>query len=496
MIKSKSIFKYFKSINRNINNLLEANLNKLNFKNLLNLSRNSKIILTFVALIILFISYLLLPVFYKQAEVIKELRNELFSKLNLEFNFSSNYNYNFFPKPHFVINELSILKDQNQLSNIKKLKIYISADNLFSLKNIEIKDVIIEEANFNLNSKNYSFILNLLKNDYSDLNFKIKDSNIFFRDSKNEVLFINKIKKIEYYFDVKDKKNILIAENEIFNVPYKIELQDREEIKNIVTKLTLNLLKLKLENQLDYSEEIKLGFSDIVLNKYKSSLKYEIHKNFVKFDYSEKPQNSEYLYKGIINLKPFYSNISGQSDELNLSYFVDPNSLFVQLLKTQILNNSNIDFQSNLKFKKVKNNSNFKDINFVTKIEEGLIDLDKSIFSWKDYANFNLKDSLIYSKEGELILDGRLSIDIINKNEIFKYFLTPKNYRKEIKNLEFNFSYSFDQKTINLSDIKIDGDFNNKVNDILSTLNLSDSKLQNKIYLKNLFNDAIRAYAG
>ena len=232
------------------------------------------------------------------------------------------------------------------------------------------------------------------------------------------------------------------------------------------------------------------------MNKYKSILKYEIHKNFVKFYYSEKPQNSEYLYKGIINLKPFYSNISGQSDELNLSYFVDPNSLFVQLLKTQILNNSNIDFQSNLKFKKVKNNSNFKDINFVTKIEEGLIDLDKSIFSWKDYANFNLKDSLIYSKEGELILDGKLSIDIINKNEIFKYFLTPKNYRKEIKNLEFNFSYSFDQKTINLSDIKIDGDFNNKVNDILSTLNLSDSKLQNKIYFKNLLNDAIRAYAG
>ena len=152
MIKSKSIFKYFKSINRNINNLLEANLNKLNFKNFSNLSRNRKIILTFVALIVLFISYLLLPAFYKQAEIAKELRNALFSKLNLEFNFSNEFNYNFFPKPHFVINESSISKDQNQLSNIKKLKIYVSADKLFSLKNIEIKDVIIEDANFNLNS--------------------------------------------------------------------------------------------------------------------------------------------------------------------------------------------------------------------------------------------------------------------------------------------------------------------------------------------------------
>ena len=148
MSKSKSITKYFININRNINNLLEANLNKLNFKNLVNLSRNKKIILTFVALVVLFLSYILIPTFYKQPEISKELRNKLYSKLNIEFQFSNNLSYNIFPKPHFVVRQSRILNDQNELSDIKKLKIYISVGN-FSLKNIQIDDVEIEEANFN-----------------------------------------------------------------------------------------------------------------------------------------------------------------------------------------------------------------------------------------------------------------------------------------------------------------------------------------------------------
>ena len=66
MSKTNSFLKYLKNINDFINNLLEKNLNRLNFKNLTFLFKNNKIILTFVALFIIFISYLLLPTFYNQ----------------------------------------------------------------------------------------------------------------------------------------------------------------------------------------------------------------------------------------------------------------------------------------------------------------------------------------------------------------------------------------------------------------------------------------------
>ena len=69
MRKSNSFLKILKNTNHFINNQLEKNLNKLKFTNLANIARSNKIILTFVALIILFIVYLLQPVFFDQNQI-------------------------------------------------------------------------------------------------------------------------------------------------------------------------------------------------------------------------------------------------------------------------------------------------------------------------------------------------------------------------------------------------------------------------------------------
>ena len=86
MSKTNFFVKHLKNINIFINNLLEKNLNKINFKNLSYLFKNNKIILTFVALFIIFISYLLLPTFYKQSDVSKVLNTELQKKLGKKMN--------------------------------------------------------------------------------------------------------------------------------------------------------------------------------------------------------------------------------------------------------------------------------------------------------------------------------------------------------------------------------------------------------------------------
>ena len=65
MTKPNQFVKSLKNINKLINSLLERNLNKLKFDNIKILAGNNKFILTFVALIILIVSYILLPLFYK-----------------------------------------------------------------------------------------------------------------------------------------------------------------------------------------------------------------------------------------------------------------------------------------------------------------------------------------------------------------------------------------------------------------------------------------------
>ena len=197
MRKTNFFVKYIKNINRFINSLLEKNLNKLNFKNLSDLFKNNKIILIFVAVFVLFVSYLLLPTFYNQSDISKQLKTELQNNFDLNFEFSQKLKYNFFPKPHFTISETVLLDNNTKISEISKLKIFVSYDNFFSLKNIKIQDLILENANFNLNKKNYNFFQKLLNKSFENTDFIIRDSNIFFRNSEDEVLFINKIVKIK-----------------------------------------------------------------------------------------------------------------------------------------------------------------------------------------------------------------------------------------------------------------------------------------------------------
>ena len=105
-------------------------------------------------------------------------------------------------------------------------------------------------------------------------------------------------------------------------------------------------------------------------------------------------------------------------------------------------------------------------------------------------------DSLIYIKDGKLILDANSEIDIINSDEVYKFLLTPKNLRKKINKMNLNFTYLFDDKVINITDIKVDGILNESLNDNFNQILLKDNNLQNKIYFKKLLNDAIRSYAG
>ena len=496
MSKTNSLNKFLKNINNSINNLLEKNLNKLKLENLIKLVRSNKIILTFVALLIISLSYLVVPSFFNKEQISNELENKLTKKLNLNFKLSNDLNYNFFPRPHFKIHNANIFIENNDISEIEELNIYLSANSLFSSNKIKIKDVTINKANFNLNKKNYNFFTNLLENEFTEGALKIKNSNIFFKNSENKVLFINKILNLKYYYDTKEFKNISYSENEIFNIPYSFEIFKNQKENKISSKLKMNILKLQFENEINFYKDKKIGKTDIIFNKLKSQLTYKINDELFSFNYYDKFENPKFFFKGLFNIQPFYSNLEGKTEEIDLSYFLDSNALVSQLLKTEIFNNKNIEFQANVLAKRISNNLNFINFNLNSKITNGLIDLDNTSFEWKNFVNLKIADSLIFVKDGELILDGQLNININEYNEVYKYLLTPKKFRKKIQKINLNFSYNFDQKSISLRNIKVDGKFDQKLNQVMTGLNFKDSNLKNKIYLKNLLNDAIKSYFG
>ena len=490
---------FVKSLNKiylSINNLLKKNLNKLNFDNLSNIARSNNFFFIFVALIILFASYLSIPNIYTKVEIHTELKKQLLEKFNLNFKFSQNLNYKFLPRPHFTNEDTIILNDQNEISKIKNLKIYVSLENLFSLKNIKVNNVILEDANINLNNQNYDFFLELLKADFKNNSFEIRDSNVFFKTEDDEVLFINKIINMKYFYDFKNLNNIVVSKNEIFNIPYQLELFVDRTKKKIFSELSLNLLKLKIENELDYSRNIKNGSTHLTIKQNKSKASYIINKNSLIFNLFDKVNSPNFLYKVNINFNPFYSKLQGSTKEIDLSTLFNSNALLAELLKSEILNNINLNFNLDINANKFKKYQGFDDIFLNFKIKEGLIDIDNTKFNWKDYAKFKILDSLIHVKNSELVLDGKLEIIIKDSQEIYKTLLTPKNYRTEIEKIELNFNYNFDQKILKLNDIRVDNVINKNVGNILKNLIVRSDKLQNKIYFKNMVNKAIKSYAG
>ena len=496
MSKHNYFFRFLIKIDKFINSLLSRNLNKLNVANLKNILINNKVFLTIVLLVILFFSYLSLPNVFNKDQISVELKKNLLDELNLEFNFEKKLDYKFLPRPHFVTSESSLIFNKNNISKINKLKIYVSLKSLFSLKDMKVKNVIIEEANFNLNKSNYSFFIKLLDSNFKDIKLEILDSNIFYKNLENDVLFINHIESAKYIYDPKKLKNILYSKNDIFNLPYSMELSNNEDEKKINSKINIETLNLQIKNQFLYREELKSGSSEFNFSNSKSFAEYKVGKNNFEFKLFDKAQKSKFSYNGKLNFRPFHSYLAGSANTIDFSHLFSTNAIINQLLKTEILNNNNIEFKLNISANKTKNFDNFTNIFLNSKIQEGLIDLDQTKFSWKNHANFSLTNSLIYVKNGKLVLDANSEIKLINLDEIYKFLITPKNSRKKINKINVNFTYIFDEKTLNINDIKVDNISNKNLLNNLNEINLKENSLQNKIYLKKYLNDVIKNYAG
>jgi len=309
-------------------------------------------------------------------------------------------------------------------------------------------------------------------------------------------LFINKIDQLKYYYDLKDNKNTFLAKNEIFNIPYTFEQKNHKDEKKILTKVNFDFLKLQVKNILSYKQIQKNGLIEFTFNKNKSEGTYQLNNNLFKFNYINKSLGNDFKYEGTINLIPFFSEISGDIDIINLNKLFNPDAILTQLFKSELLNNKNLNINGIINAEQI---IPFKDLNnlvFKFRIEDSLLDISETKFSWLDNVDFQIFDSLLYVRDNNLVLDGNISIDIHNSSEIYKFFQTPRNYRKKINKIKFNFIYNFDQEITNLNNIEIDNLVNPDVNNILGQFISKDTILQNRIYFKKLINEAIKSYAG
>ena len=478
-----------------INNLLESYFNSLRRFILdakrLRFDKNNKVFLVIVSIIFLTLVYFLIPTAYNKELIQKEIKNQIYQKYNIVVKFDNEIQYNFFPKPHFSSKNLFILNDQRKIGEVKNFKIFINFKNFFKFNQIQTQDIILDKVDFNIKKSDLSFFTNLLKTEPNRNKIKIKRSNIFFTNKDDEVLFINQINDSQFYYDLKNLKNVLVSKSKVFNVPYKLIIGNDKLNEILDFELVSKKLVLKIENETDYKKKNDTGNLKISFKNKNNIFEYQINKNTL--DIISKDNNK--IFKGLIEFKPFYLVSNFKYQTFRIKDLLE-NPFFMEILKSQILNNKNLNALINFDVKNVYDFDRFSDLSLKLKIEEGNYNFSNSNIIWKENVKVLFSDAFLNFDKEKINLNGRTSFDVKNQDEFYKFFQIKKDLRKNIEKIELDFNYDFNEEKITFDNLRIDNKSNKKIEEIVSNFNSNNKKFFNKVTFKNFVNDILIAYFG
>ena len=284
------------------------------------------------------LSYFTLPALYNKGQVANLIKNQINKKYNIDINFNDEVNYGLLPKPHFVSKNVSIQRKDKEIASVGNFKIFLSVDKFFGFKNLELRDIVFDKTDFNIYFHDLIFFKDLLELEPNENKIIVKNSNIFFRNNDDEVLFINKINNSKFYYDSNKLDNALSSKNEIFNIPYKLIIENNKFNKELVIKFLSKKIRLNIENIINYEEDIKKGLLEILFVNKNTSLEYLIDQDSLNFNSQEDKEK----FRGKIYFKPFFFQADFKYDGISTKNLFDNESILYELIRSEILNNKNL----------------------------------------------------------------------------------------------------------------------------------------------------------
>jgi hypothetical protein len=495
MNKHNLLIKKVKQRFLSINYSIESYFNKLKFlkKNFRKIEfiKNNRVFFGLSAVVILTFSYFLIPTMYDHNIIQSEIKNQISKKYNIKINFNENIRYGLLPKPHFQTKNLSIIRNKNEIGSVGNFKIYIDVGNFFSFNKIQIKDLILKKTAFNIKKDDIEFFEDLLKTEPNENKIILKKSDIFFRSNDDELLFLNKIKVGKFYYDSFNLVNVFTSKNEIFKIPYKLDIKNDKFNKNVFFNFNSKKIRLDIENNTSYEESVKEGLINLLFINKDISLDYEIKDNSIIFSSEDRKK-----LHGFADLKPFYLETNLSYDGISTKDFFDKNSILIDLIKSEIFNNDNLNININLDVKDITNSNELNNLLLDLNLEQGSITFSDSEIMWKDDLYIKMKEGIAIYTEGEILLIGKLIIDVKNIDDFYKSFQVKKIFRKDIKEFQLDFIYNLNNNKFQFDNILIDKVSNAKADNFINKFNSSNKKFLNKITFKNFINNFFVNYSG
>jgi hypothetical protein len=472
---------------------------KLKFK----ISSFNKHLITLISLLFIYLFYLTIPNLYNKAWVQNTIENKLYNEFKINFSISSEISYEILPSPHFTIKNVKFLDDNlekpRNLSEIKKLKVFISQKNLFYKDKLKIRHISVGEANFSIQKDDFQFFSRFMNSKFSSKELKIKKSNIFLKDTNDEIILIAQIYKSLLFHDNNKFLNKITLEGEIFKIPFIYEFtRDFKKNKNI-SLLKSKKLKLKIENNTTKVDGTINGLNELSILNLKLNSNYQLDNNVFSFkSKSQELTNDTYKYDGKLNLKPSNLILNVDFEDIKIKKLLDIDSIFFEFFKSGQFLDNNISANINLTSLNILDNKFFDSFKIIYNQKNGIVNIDTSEILSKKIGLLKLSNTKIFYLNDSLLFNGDFILKVKNYSKFYTFFQSPKNVRKPIEEIFFNIQYNISNNQLTINSLKID---NKKVDgaNITSLSNINDKQdleIVNFIEFKKLLNKAFANYDG
>ena len=460
----------------------------------------NRYLILFIILLFSSLFYLSIPTLYNHGQLQKDLTKKLSQEFNLNTALSANIHYKILPSPNFEISNVLLNTDDNNKFNdyaeIKTMKIYVSLKNLHNQNRLEIKNIVISKANFNINKNSYDYVNNYLKNKLSNKKIQIKKSKIFFKESNltKDVVALSTISKFSLFYDKKDNVNKINIEGSIYNTKYNFSLL-RNAYKKNTTDFLIKLKKLNaiIKNEFVSDENKKNSYSGKASISFSGSEINTIYKKvdkLITFN-SEKSQlnNHTFNFKGEIITSPFYYSLDVNLETINVVKLIESLSKLKNLLDEKILLNDNLNGKITFNINSLKGIKFFDEAKVDLKIIDGKLMLSNSTLTSNKIGKMLFIDSVLETVDNKTIFKSKILFKISDQKKFYQKLLISKNHRIKLNNIYFEV-----EKDLNINDVKIKkiilnkkiaDNSSNKTTDLTNLIDISEIKrLKNWIELK------------
>ena len=435
----------------------KINIISANLKFDINIIKSNKVIIFIFSLTFLYLCYLSIPSLYNEEIIKKKLKNELVKIFNSDFVDFDNYNYTFFPQPHFKVNNVTVFEKnkESSMAKIKKINFNISQKNFFNKNDFNLTLIKLNKANFNINKNN----INNYKKFFSNIvEKKIKvTKSMFFLNDDNSTFAIVTINRLIAFFEDKKNYNSIFLDGNVFNLPFKLNYNVNFYKKENFLKINFGKIKLLFENISNTSEYYDSTNQIKFLNtKIVNKINNKENKNIFKIkSENSKINQSNIKYNGTVNLKPFFLNFDFNLHDVNLNKLVFINSFFENLIADLLLDNNYLNGNISFTLENIKKNKLINSGKIDLKIQRGQFDFSKSKFFIKDIGIMEVISNRIFIDENKIILKFYFDFFIKDQNKLYKKFLISKKNRINLNKISYSIEISPSNKEFIISDFEI-----------------------------------------